>query len=546
MLSLRNVGGQRSHARNPSFSNPATWSDKSIRRRSVSQCPYKQFHRVRLFSKTPKQTDRTGRVYAIQVSTTWLPFQKKAEEATKPPNCSRSFPSPEVTPRYHKRPGRPRSATAGDQRWDSEQQQVNSAESRNTTNFATDCTPPLFFTIAGLIIFFLFGSNLFMFVNANVGGAAGLEVTDESEVSVSTNDEPHIIRRALNNESEPDGHANMTQMKPTGATKHTAELMSGGAAQLLRSRSLVCVVGGRTDEYGPMRLDGLCDVALLPFYALRKGGDTFLNDSDKVTQQLLHKAAKAVRTSYGIHVPFKKLSKVRDDLIRRRAQNKLKKYWANKNIYHYAILDLRIWPNGNASSDEVVGKAFGVLKKFRSIQDNMRHVTSKNNTEKQRNAYVILGVHLRVATNKELFEALEHHVRIEFQLQWSHFNGVEVASTVSYVKKLPWTWHTPLVISFTLCTRLYQSEAELRIDAKCRKNATVTTTSSMVCSLEREHRPLNLSVALFNVECDDWRGKCAKPSTSHMKASARTRALRAYLRRLSRGASVNASADGCP
>ncbi|KAL3244882.1 hypothetical protein MRX96_018471 [Rhipicephalus microplus] len=440
---------------------------------------------------------------------------------------------------------------------------------------------------------------------ANVGGAAGLEVTDESEVSVSTNDEPHIIRRALNNESEQDGHANMTQMKPTGVTKHPAELKSGGATQLLRSRSLVCVVGGRTDEYGPMRLDGLCDVALLPFYALRKGGDTFLNDGDKVTQQLLHKAAKAVRTSYGIHVPFKKLSKVRDDLIRRRAQNKLKKYWANKNIYHYAILDLRIWPNGNASCDEVVGKAFEVLKKFRSIQDNMRHVTSKNNTEKQRNAYVILGVHLRVATNKELFEALEHHVRyfpISGLLVRTHVTHREAStlpsqcsitgpapySTVSYVKKLPWTRHTPLVISFTLCTRLYQSEAELRIDAKCRENATVTTTSSTmcsenpgfyasqaidktqhtayswkkpdllatydtadtmkwkVCSLEREHRPLNLSVALFNVECDDWRGKCAKPSTSHMKASARTRALRAYLRRLSRRASVNASADGCP
>ncbi|XP_037502914.2 uncharacterized protein LOC119377605, partial [Rhipicephalus sanguineus] len=154
----------------------------------------------------------------------------------------------------------------------------------------------------------------------------------------------------------------MVLMKPPGVTKNPTGLESGGPVQVLRSRSLVCVVGGRTQEYGPMRLDGLCDVALLPFYALPKGGDTFLNDGDKVTQHLLDKAAKAVKTSYGIHVPFKKLSKVMDDLIRRRAQNKLKKYWINKNIYHYAILDLRIGPSDNAPPDDVVGKAFGVLK----------------------------------------------------------------------------------------------------------------------------------------------------------------------------------------
>ncbi|KAL1474990.1 hypothetical protein MTO96_037618 [Rhipicephalus appendiculatus] len=75
--------------------------------------------------------------------------------------------------------------------------------------------PPLFFTVAALLIFFLFGSNLFMFVNANVGGAAGLEVTDDAETAVSTYDEPHIIRRAVN-ESEADDHGSMVLMKPTG------------------------------------------------------------------------------------------------------------------------------------------------------------------------------------------------------------------------------------------------------------------------------------------------------------------------------------------
>ncbi|KAH6932691.1 hypothetical protein HPB50_008736 [Hyalomma asiaticum] len=484
------------------------------------------------------------------------------------------------------------------------------------------CTPPLFFTIAGLLIFFLIGSNLFMFIGANAGNSAGFEATEEPEAPVSTDDEPHIIRRALN-DSVADDDVTMVLRNPPDSTKNPTGFRSG--PQLLRSRSLVCVLGGRTQEYGPMRLDGLCDVALLPFYALPKGGDTFLNDGDKVTQQVLDMAAKAVKTSYGIHVPFQKLSKVMDDLIRRRAHNKLKNYWIKRNIYHYAILDLGIGPNDTVPSDDAVGKAFGVLKKFKSIQDNIRRALSKNMTKMQRHAYVILGVHLRKAANMELFKALEHHVlsfpisglivrtHITQREALNFFNGCSIAgptpykinnsqamgmaSVVPYAKKFARARHTPLVISFTLCTRQYRSNKELRIDAKCSKNATTMATSSsicsekpgfygnqaidktqhtayswkkpdlvatydtadtmkwkasiksarvLVCSLERKHRPLNLSVALFDVECDDWRDKCTKPSASHMKGSERTRSLRAYLRRLSRRGSKRDGGDDCP
>ncbi|XP_049520845.1 uncharacterized protein LOC125944420 [Dermacentor silvarum] len=495
------------------------------------------------------------------------------------------------------------------------------------------CTPPLFFAVAGLLVFFLIGSNLFMFINANVGSAAGLEATEEPETVVSTEDEPHIIRRAVN-ESEAHDHGAVVLMKPPVLTSRATSASAsayigiagprtnptgrktGDSLQLLPSRSLVCVLGGRSQEYGPMWLDGLCDVALVPFYALPKGGDTFHNDGDKVTQQVLDKAAKAVKTTYGIHVPLKKVPKVMDDLIRKRVQKKLRNYWINKHIYHYAILDLRIKTDDTTRSGDVVGKAFGVLKKFKSIQENIRHAASKMAAKRQRNAYVILGTHLRMATSKELFKALEHHVgsfpisafvvrthitqrealtlsdgcSIAGPAPYKMKNNLQfmgMASTMSYVRNVTWVRRTPLVVSFTLCTRQYRSRKDLRVGAKCRKDATVTTTSSAmcserpgfygnqaidktqhtayswkkpdlvatydtadtmrwkVCSLEREHRPLNLSVALFDIECDDWRGKCARPSTSHMKGSDRTRSLRAYMRRLSRRGSVNASGE-CP
>ncbi|KAH7960002.1 hypothetical protein HPB49_016077 [Dermacentor silvarum] len=196
---------------------------------------------------------------------------------------------------------------------------------------------------------------------ANVGSAAGLEATEEPETVVSTEDEPHIIRRAVN-ESEAHDHGAVVLMKPPGPRTNPTGRKTGDSLQLLPSRSLVCVLGGRSQEYGPMWLDGLCDVALVPFYALPKGGDTFHNDGDKVTQQVLDKAAKAVKTTYGIHVPLKKVPKVMDDLIRKRVQKKLRNYWINKHIYHYAILDLRIKTDDTTRSGDVVGKAFGVLK----------------------------------------------------------------------------------------------------------------------------------------------------------------------------------------
>ncbi|XP_050025427.2 uncharacterized protein [Dermacentor andersoni] len=376
------------------------------------------------------------------------------------------------------------------------------------------CTPPLFFAVAGLLVFFLIGSNLFMFVNANVGSAARLEATEEYEGVVSTENEPHIIGRAVN-ESEGHDHGTGVLLKPPGSRKNPTGRKTGHSPQLLPSRSLVCVLGGRTQEYGPMWLDGLCDVALVPFYALPKGGDTFLNDGEKATQQVLDKAAKAVKTTYGIHVPLKEVPKVMDDLIRKRAQNKMRNYWMHKNIYHYAILDLRIKPDDTTPPDDVVGKAFGVLEKFKSIQENIRRRASKMAAKRQRKAYVILGTHLRMSTNKELFKALEHHVGsfpISAFVVRTHITQREalmlsdgcstagpapyklknnlrfmgMAGTMSYVRNFSWVRRTPLVVSFTLCTSQYRSREELRVGAKCHNNATTTTTSSEMCSQRRD------------------------------------------------------------
>ncbi|KAL3229406.1 hypothetical protein MRX96_023593 [Rhipicephalus microplus] len=142
----------------------------------------------------------------------------------------------------------------------------------------------------------------------NTGSAPGLEVTAEPEPEIERRD---IERRDTPVVQRPEDHSKSHKRKvpmtyPKASANHPEAGLrhSGGGPQQLPARSLVCVLGGRSEEYGPLAVDGLCDVALAPFYVLT-GGDTFISDGNVATQAVLLMAAKAVRTTYGIHVPLK-------------------------------------------------------------------------------------------------------------------------------------------------------------------------------------------------------------------------------------------------
>ncbi|XP_077508245.1 uncharacterized protein LOC144119533 [Amblyomma americanum] len=139
------------------------------------------------------------------------------------------------------------------------------------------------------------------------------------------------------------------------------DIMCVDGPELLPGRSLVCVLGSRVQEYGVTRLDGLCDVVFVPFYALPKGGDTLLNDGHRITQEVLEAAAKSATTTYGIHVPLGKVSQVMTDLKRKSALQRMKNYWMKNNIYHYGVLDLHVGKNGTTASD-AAGRVFALLK----------------------------------------------------------------------------------------------------------------------------------------------------------------------------------------
>ncbi|KAH6934106.1 hypothetical protein HPB50_020044 [Hyalomma asiaticum] len=529
------------------------------------------------------------------------------------------------------------------------------------------CSPVTFFITAGLFLLFLVGYSLFMFVSANTGIMAGLEATGEPQTvndrAASERIATYAVDRAENNSKSHQGTAPYTTPESTqtgshdemgGDSKmatgsaHGEQLLrtntihsntaltaattsgtsstrfttgrgrkftsaraleaglrrSGGGPQQLPARSLVCVLGGRSQQYGSLALDGLCDVALAPFYAL-PGGDTFLNDDHVNTQAVLRMASNSTKTTYGIHIPLKKVLQARNDLMRQKAQDRMKNYWINNNVYHYAILDLDIGPNATTAS-AAVSRVFTVLKLFAKIQDVIRQEAPKHTPKAQPDAYVILGVQLWMSTNDILFKALRKSVRsfaisaliarthvVERGYDHCKTNGpapyeienddhvMGMANTVAYVRTFAWVQRTSLAVSFTLCALRYRPKKEFVVGVECVKGVVATSSSGalcaekpdffanqavdktqhtafswqipdlmatydtadtmqwkasgphlafLMCSLAFEYQRLNLAVALFDVECDDWQFECTHPSASHMRGYERTRRLRAYLR----------------
>ncbi|KAL3229409.1 hypothetical protein MRX96_023596 [Rhipicephalus microplus] len=270
----------------------------------------------------------------------------------------------------------------------------------------------------------------------------------------------------------------------------------------------------------------------------------------------------------------------------------MKTYWLDHNIYHYAVLDLEIEPNGTTAV-KTVGQVFTVLKLFAKIQETIRReVSTEHMTEALPDAYVILGVQLWMPTNDKLFKALQTNVRAliarthitERDQDSCKTNGpapyevenndpvMGMANAVAYVRAFAWVQRTSLAVSFSLCMRWYKPRKEFLVGVNCVRDAmavlpagtvcsekpdffanenidntqhtafswqvpslmaTYDTADTMqwnICSLSYEYRRLNLAVALFDVECDDWRSQCKRPSASHVRGHERTRRMRAYLR----------------
>ncbi|KAH7956090.1 hypothetical protein HPB52_006007 [Rhipicephalus sanguineus] len=122
---------------------------------------------------------------------------------------------------------------------------------------------------------------------------------------------------------------------------------------------LFCTVGVHKQNYKRISFDA-CDYAFIPFYV--RGKDTFTDDSNAVTKDLINAASTSTRTSFAISVPNANRSTVLRDITSSTGKAKIKDYWTSKKIYHYAVFDIGVKEDETRHQKTIIGDAFNLLK----------------------------------------------------------------------------------------------------------------------------------------------------------------------------------------
>ncbi|KAK8779106.1 hypothetical protein V5799_019552 [Amblyomma americanum] len=110
-----------------------------------------------------------------------------------------------------------------------------------------------------------------------------------------------------------------------------------------------------------------------------------------------------------------------------------------------------------------------------------------------------------------------HYAVLDLEIKpWSNLaihNEVKAVFNLLKYQVMDWVnrsteWNTlpSLSVSFSLCTRVYNASGAKKIDHPCR--GVETFTSAELCLVKRRYKELEISIALFDVECEDWDRNC--------------------------------------
>ncbi|KAL1474964.1 hypothetical protein MTO96_020404 [Rhipicephalus appendiculatus] len=246
---------------------------------------------------------------------------------------------------------------------------------------------------------------------------------------------------------------------------------------------LFCTFGVHQQDYDKINVDA-CDYAFIPFYVQDR--DTFIDDTNPVTQKLISKAATSTQTSFAISVPNAQVlnrSAVQQDLSSLAGQERVRQYWTAKNIYHYAVFDIGVRPNETSQSRHIIKGAFDLLKTFRGLQEDLKSNDQDQATSLMRGfvaasfylwpgtqltALVELGRNLRNFILDGLI-VLTHLTVDEYQagLPCVITGGApyELNTTTNLLgmldvmknikKQTDWNRNVSMAISVSMCTRVY-------------------------------------------------------------------------------------------
>ncbi|KAH6932130.1 hypothetical protein HPB50_003033 [Hyalomma asiaticum] len=350
---------------------------------------------------------------------------------------------------------------------------------------------------------------------------------------------------------------------------------------------LFCTIGVHMQDYDKMDLE-VCDYAFIPYYV--RGRDTFVDDSNRITKKLLNKAVASTKTSYAISVPHANRTAALSDLKSSTGQATISYYWTLKNVFHYGVFDIGVQDHEVGERTKIFKEAFDLLKAFRDEQEKLK--VANPSQKRPARGFVVAGFYLWQDTKTPALRTFESSMRtllVDAVIIVTHltvdehqanlecfitggapytitsknpnlYGMVEIMKQVS--KQMAWTSDVTLVISVSLCTRVYMPEKTLtpgkELDIKCvdhlrRPNTTAAfcndpmslysnsdvikfghytgisvsqgttplvstyetneTVSEKYCMLRDQFDSLTFGLALFDVECEDWERKCSVSST---------------------------------
>ncbi|KAL1414340.1 hypothetical protein MTO96_007580 [Rhipicephalus appendiculatus] len=287
-------------------------------------------------------------------------------------------------------------------------------------------------------------------------------------------------------------------------------------------RNLVwCTFGTFQQNYDAINTDGLCDYAFIPMY-VRADHDSLMDDSNVDLQKMLAMAARpGARTKFAISFPHRRNAEVIGHVKAHQGQAKLQDYW-NQNIFHHGVLDLEVKP--------------------------WEHLSI--NTEVRAVQFPVDG-----------FVPWTHFTEDEFQAKYpecvitgaspmmdcNNNNTMDMFEVMDWVNSsITWNIHPSLAISVSMCTRVYKTSSgmDAKYGDKCADNQTPpgpvfydlagyaynlnysefiatfelqAAVTEKLCEVKYRYELLDISLALFDIECEDWEGVCTSTDSNVVK-----------------------------
>ncbi|KAL1424912.1 hypothetical protein MTO96_019774 [Rhipicephalus appendiculatus] len=371
-------------------------------------------------------------------------------------------------------------------------------------------------------------------------------------------------------------------------------------SQPLGKYPVFCVLTTIQANYDRISLDSTCDYILIPFYT--RGNDTFVDDSNPVTQKLLTKArSNTGRASYIIYMPWKMWQAIYDDLGTPKGMQQMDTYWTSYRVFHYGILNVEVSPDVHTRRGFILPKTYDTLKILRKQQQRLKqsfpappcpvpwlpragrfvvdalivqtHITEDEFTVNVKKCVITGPSPYRVD------DTVNKYVR-------GMRRSVDDLENLTRINDYP-----SLAISFSLCTRQYQAQtppahldrvcvpsvgipapprtsADTCLDTQDWYNGSVSDGQQFVmmcqltsqdeimtayeslhtieykyCAIRRVHH--DVGMALFDIECEDWENQCnTRPSQVNLTGTARIVGSANYTRELAKVDILNK--NDCP